>query len=80
MSARIPDKTQRQLLQRFPGLEVVRTARHLRIFSKVTADFVIAPLSGSDWRGYLNLERDLRRLSATGQGYLARRWQVGLVV
>ncbi len=69
---RIPDKEQRQLLSHFPSLDVSRTKRHLKIANPVTGDYVIAPLSGSDWRGLRNLERDLRRL-IEGIGYLKRR-------
>lgn len=67
----IPDKEQRQLLRRYPGLVVTHTRRHLKITHPGTLDFVIAPISGSDWRGIRNLERDLRHL-ANGTGYLAR--------
>ena len=70
----IPDKEQRQLLKRFPSLVVSHTRRHLRISHPLTGDFVIAPISGSDWRGLRNLERDLRRLSG-GDGYLAKNRQ-----
>ena len=68
----ITDKDQRQLLQRYPALVVTHTRRHLKISNTATGDFVIAPVSGSDWRGLRNLERDLRRLDVTGEGYLAR--------
>jgi hypothetical protein len=64
----IPDKEQRQLLKRFPSLVISHTKRHLKISHPVTREFVIAPISGSDWRGLRNLERDLRRL-AEGSGY-----------
>jgi hypothetical protein len=67
----IPDKEQRQLIKRFPTLVVSHTKRHLRISHPGTGDFVIAPISGSDWRGLRNLERDLRRLE-NGNGYLAK--------
>ena len=71
MSATIPDKDQRQLLKRFPSLVVSHTTRHLKISNPDNGDFVIAPISGSDWRGLRNLERDLRRL-VHGSGYLAK--------
>jgi hypothetical protein len=67
----IPDKNQRQLLKRYPTLVVSHTKRHLKISHPANGDFVIAPSSGSDWRGLRNLDRDLRRL-ADGVGYLAR--------
>lgn len=66
---KIPDKDQRQLLRKYPTFFVSRTKRHLKISHPVTGDFVIAPISGSDWRGLRNLERDLRVL-AGGHGYL----------
>lgn len=68
---KIPDKDCRALLKRFPELVVSHTKRHLKISHPGTGDFVIAPISGSDWRGLRNLERDLRRL-AGGYGYLAK--------
>ncbi|SIS36790.1 hypothetical protein [Insolitispirillum peregrinum] len=65
----IPDKELRQLLRKkFPLFTVLRTKRHLRISNPATGGFVIAPISGSDWRGLRNLERDLRRLEE-GCGY-----------
>jgi len=73
---KITDKEQRQLIRQFPTLLVARTKRHLRISHPVTGDFVIAPVSGSDWRGLRNLQRDLRLL-VTGVGYLAKYRQGG---
>ncbi|MDC6126775.1 hypothetical protein PPH41_01965 [Burkholderia gladioli] len=71
MTASVPDKDLRKLLTRYPQFEVTRTKRHLRIRHPGTGDFVIAPSTGSDWRGLRNLERDLRHLS-TGRGYNQR--------
>ena len=71
MTTAIPDKEQRHLLKHFPALIVSRAKRHLKISHPGTGDFVIAPISGSDWRGLRNLERDLRHL-ANGDGYLAK--------
>lgn len=71
MTTKIPDKDQRQLLNRFPTLVVSHTKRHLKISNPACGDFVIAPVSGSDWRGLRNLERDLHRL-VHGSGYLAK--------
>jgi hypothetical protein len=68
----IPDKDMRQLLKRFPTLVVSHTKRHLKISHPVTGNFVIAPISGSDWRGLRNLTRDLRRLMEGG-GYVKTR-------
>ena len=57
------DKEVRQLVAKFP-VTVSRTKRHIRIRSLVTGKFVIAPSSGSDWRGIENLKRDLKHLCA----------------
>ncbi len=71
MTTTIPDKDLRQLLRRHPSLQVAHLRRHLRISNPANGDFVIAPISGSDWRGLRNLERDLRHLEE-GEGYLAK--------
>lgn len=60
---KVPQKETRQLLARFPALIVERTRRHLKIRHPITGAFVIAPLSGSDWRGIKNLRAALVRLS-----------------
>lgn len=67
----VPNKDTRQLLKRYPTLVVSHAKRHLKISHPDTGDFVFAPISGSDWRGLRNLERDLRHL-ACGNGYRAR--------
>lgn len=67
MTTSIPCKDLRKLLRKYSQLTWSRTKRHLRI-SNATGGFVIAPISGSDWRGLKNLERDLRHLVA-GIGY-----------
>lgn len=65
---KVPDKEQRQVLRRFPGLLVSRMRRHLKVQHPITGQYIVAPISGSDWRGLRNFERDLRRL-AVGEGY-----------
>lgn len=63
MTTFIPDKDIKKLVRKYP-VTVSRTKRHLRICNSLTGKFVIAPISGSDWRGIKNLERDLRHLCA----------------
>lgn len=68
MTTSILDKDTRTLVRKFGHLLVAKTKRHIRITNPQTGGFVIAPTSGSDWRGLKNLERDLRHLCA-GIGY-----------
>jgi len=70
----VVDKDLKKLLSRYSHLALTRTRRHLRISNLKTGNFVIAPCSGSDWRGIKNLESDLKRLCA-GVGYYNRRAQ-----
>ena len=72
MAASIPDKNLRTLLRKYRQLVISRTTRHLRISHPETGGFVIAPISGSDWRGLKNLDRDLRHL-CSGVGYGQRK-------
>lgn len=64
------DKDTKALLKDFPSLLVVRTRRHLRIVDPGTGDYVIAALTGSDYRGLRNLRSELRKLK-DGFGYSA---------
>jgi hypothetical protein len=71
-AAFIPDKDLRKLIGQFPNLIVTHARRHFKVYNPITQDFVIAPVTGSDWRGLRNLRGELERLSASGQGYMAR--------
>ncbi len=57
----VPDKELRQLLRKYAQLTISRTKRHIRIGNPDTGRFIVAPTSGSDWRGLKNLERDIKR-------------------
>ena len=60
----ITDKNVRQVVAEFPGFQILRGRKHLKIVNPATGRFVTAPCTGSDWRGPRNLRRDLHKLAA----------------
>lgn len=67
----VPQKYTRQILKDFPHFKIAHCKRHLKIVDPRTGDYIIAPKTCSDHRGFENMRCALRRL-ARGYGFLAR--------